>query len=141
MLGVEPGRRRVEIYLRLPAGDLHDLATFLHVTGHGAAWTALETGLVDGLARLAGRRLGVSIACAGDEAPEIALFVSARTLFPTGQGMLAELAPVVATVDQQRWRVGPVTLGLDPTGRALPVAVGFYPQQRRPPSQSDPHVE
>ncbi len=41
---------------------------------------------------------------------------------------------LAATVDHQRWRVGAVTLGLDPTGQALPTAVGFYPHQRWEPS-------
>jgi hypothetical protein len=137
MLGVEPLRGRTEIYLRLPDCDIHDLASFLHATGHGGAWHGLRTGLPDGLARLTGRRLGVSIACGAAGPPDVALFVSARTLFPTKPAMLAGIAPVATVVDRQPWLAGAVTLGLDPTGRGLPVAVGFYPRGRRRPRRCE----
>jgi hypothetical protein len=131
MLGVEPARGRHELYLRPPAGDVLDLLAFLHVTGHEWALMALEAGLVDGLARLAGRTLGLSIALAPGVPPELALFVPARMLFPTRPEMLTDLVPALAGLDLRGWRPSGVTLGLDPSGRHVPAAVGLCPSNAK----------
>jgi hypothetical protein len=138
MLGVDPSAGKIELYLRLPDRDPAGLAPFLHSVGHGRAVGALERGLVDGLRRLAGRRLGLSIAAGGGPGLELALFVTARTLFAVEPDMLLNIAPQLRGLDG-RWRPGPVTLGLDPSGRHLPVAVGLAPwgpDSRRTPSAS-----
>ncbi|WP_182883795.1 hypothetical protein [Microbispora sp. H10949] len=141
MLGVEPARGRTEVYVRLPEVDPLDLLPFLHATGHGAALGAVERGLADGLGRLRGRRLGLSVARGSDGATELALFASARTLFPAGPAMLSALVngmvngmvsgPVNAMLSGAAgtgaWRAGLVTLGLDPEGRRLRTSVGISP--------------
>lgn len=123
MLGIEPARHRTELYLRLPDADPVELAPALHALGHGAALTALDRGLPDGLRRLRGRRLGLSLAW---RPLELALFVPAYTLFPAVPELLGDVAPQVAGLDL-RWRPGAVTLGLDPAGRTMPVRVGLAP--------------
>lgn len=131
MLGVEPARGRTEVYVRLPTVEPPALLPFLHATGHGAALGAVERGLVDGLGRLRGRRLGLSVAHAAGGTTEIALFASARTLFPAEPAMLADLVPGLVPGIQQvtagGWRPGLVTLGLDPEGRSLRASVGVSP--------------
>lgn len=131
MLGVEPDRKRTEIYLGLPAIDALDLLPFLYVTGHASALGALERGLPDGLRRLTGRRLGLSVAFGTDNALELALFTSARTLFAVEPAQLVQLAPHFARLNSNRGRPGPVTIVLDPSGRCLPVAVGWSSAARR----------
>ncbi|GLX10724.1 hypothetical protein [Microbispora sp. NBRC 16548] len=125
MLGVEPARGRTEVYVRLPAVDPLALLPFMYATGHGAALGGVERGLADGLGRLRGRRLGLSVARESDGATELALFASARTLFPAEPAMLAAL--VRGLGDGGTWRVGLVTLGLDPEGRGLRTTVGISP--------------
>lgn len=127
MLGIEPAAERVELYLRLADRGPAQLAPFLHAVGHQDALGALDRGLVDGLRRLYGRRLGLSLAAGPDPGLELALFVTARTLYAVKPAMLLDIAPQLTGLDP-RWQPGPVTLGLDPTGRRLPVAVGLAPR-------------
>ena len=67
MIGVEPARDRIEIYLRLPAVDPDDLRPLLTAACHAHGLDALERSLPDGKRRLAGRRLGVSLAIGAAE--------------------------------------------------------------------------
>ncbi|MBO4273921.1 hypothetical protein, partial [Microbispora triticiradicis] len=129
MLGAEPVRGRTEVYVRLPEVDPLDLLPFLHATGHGAALGAVERGLADGLGRLRGRRLGLSVARGSDGATELALFASARTLFPAEPAMLSALVNgmVSGAAGTGAWRAGLVTLGLDPEGRSIRTSVGISP--------------
>lgn len=116
MLGVEPARHRTELYFRLPAVDFDHLLPFLRATGHAEAPRGLEEGLPDGLRRLSGRRLGLSIAWAADGPVELALFVSARTLFPGHPRGLLGLTPYLTGLSA---RPCLVTLVLDPAGRTV----------------------
>ncbi|MFM9443883.1 hypothetical protein [Streptomyces acidiscabies] len=100
---------------RLPAAGLDDLLPFLRATGHAEAPRALEEGLPDGLRRLSGRRLALSVAWTADGPLELALFVTARTLFPGHPQGLLELAPCL------------VTLLLDPAGRTVSTRTSVCP--------------
>ncbi|MGA4844261.1 hypothetical protein [Streptomyces sp. G45] len=124
MLGVEPARQRTELYLRLPATGLDDLLPFLHVTGHAEALRGLETGLPDGVRRLAGRRLGLSVAWTAEGPLELALFVTARTLFPGHPRGLLKLAPYLTGLTA---RPCLVTLLLDPAGRTVSTRASVCP--------------
>lgn len=133
MVGVEPSRNRTEVYLALPAVDPLHLLPFLLASGHASALSGLERGLPDGLRRLAGRRLGLSVAFGKDDALELALFTSARTLFAMEPAQLVEVAPHIGELDSDHGRAGMVTIGLDPSGRGMPVGVGWSPRRRRSP--------
>ena len=130
MLGVEPAADRVELYLRLPALDPDELAAVLAGIGHAPAAAALDRGLPDGLRRLYGRRVGLSLADRGDAGAEIALFVTARTLFPAGPELLEALAPQVAGLDA-RFRPAAVTLAPHGPRGELVAAVGVAPVRAR----------
>lgn len=126
MLGVELARCRMEGYVRLPIG-----APFLHVTGHEAAWSALREGPA-GRARPGGRtparrESGVlRERAAGRRAVRVG-----PDAHPVRPELLAGLVPGTAGLDAERWRVGSVTLGLDPAGRALPAVVVLCPHRTR----------
>jgi hypothetical protein len=124
MLGVEPVRGRLEIYVRLPTLDPDDLRPLLRAAGHAHGLDALERGLPDGKRRLAGRRLGISLALGATESVEVALFVSARSLFPAAPEMLHGLIPAIARIPEALARLTLVTLGLDPRGDEVSCAVG-----------------
>ncbi|MFI5959350.1 hypothetical protein [Cryptosporangium sp. NPDC051539] len=139
MLGLEPATGRTELYVRLPALDPPEVTAMLHALGRPDAAHTLEANLVDGLHRLAGRKLGLSLAAGpplpigpplptgSDRAPlDLALFVTARTLFPFDPAMLDVLAPQVSTL-RRRWRPGPVTLAPITSSHRLPAAVGMAP--------------
>ncbi|MEX5710281.1 hypothetical protein AB1484_18720 [Parafrankia sp. FMc6] len=113
MLGVEPGRARHELYLRLPDVDALDLVPFLHALGSPGALAGAAGGLPDGLRRLAGRRLGLSVAWSGGEVTSLTFFVSARSLFPAAPGALRALVPDLGRVRDDRVRRALV--GLTPT--------------------------
>jgi len=124
MIGVEPARSRIEIYLRLPTLEPDDLRPLLSAAGHAHGLDALERRLPDGKRRLAGRRLGISLAIGAAESVEVALFVSARSLFPAAPEMLRGLVPAIASVPESLVRLTLVTLGLDPEGDGVSFAVG-----------------
>jgi hypothetical protein len=124
MLGVEPERGRIEIYLRLPTLDTDDLRPLLSAAGHAQALGALQRHLPDGTQRLAGRRLGISLASGATESIEVALFVSARTLFPAAPDMLHTLVPAITHLPETLARLTLVTLSLDPQGAGVSFAVG-----------------
>jgi hypothetical protein len=125
ILGFEPSTGKTELYARLPSIDPIDLLPFLNETDHTSALTALNRHLPDGLDRLTGRRLGISISWTHEPHLELALFVSARTLFPGAPEALSELVPSLPAIDNCRF--GLVTFRLDPTGRTLPAAIGLSP--------------
>ncbi|MFI8930567.1 hypothetical protein ACIG3E_23160 [Streptomyces sp. NPDC053474] len=129
LLGVEPARKRTELYVRLPASGLDDLLPFLRSTGHLKAPRGLEEGLPDGVRRLSGRRLGLSIAWAADGPLELALFVTARTLFPGHPRGLLGLAPYLTGLSA---RPCLVTLVLDPAGRTVSTRTSVCPWPVRP---------
>jgi hypothetical protein len=133
MLGVEPARGRIEIYVWLPTLDPDDLRPLLRAAGHAHGLDALEHRLPDGQRRLAGRRLGISLATGTTESVEVALFVSARTLFPAAAERLHGLVPAIARMPETLARPTLVTLGLDPQGDAVSCAVGvtIAPAARR----------
>jgi hypothetical protein len=124
MIGVEPGRGRIEIYLRLPIIDPDDLRPLLSAAGHAHGLDALERSLPDGTRRLAGRRLGISLASGAIESIEVALFVSARSLFPATPEMLHRLIPAIASLPEALARLTLVTLRLEPQGAGVSFAVG-----------------
>jgi hypothetical protein len=124
MIGIEPARNRVEIYLRLRAIEPDDLRPLLSAAGHMYGLDALERTLPDGKRRLAGRRLGISLAVGAAEPVEVALFVSARSLFPAAPEMLRALVPAIGSVPETFGRLTLVTLGLDPKGDRVSFAVG-----------------
>jgi hypothetical protein len=124
MLGIEPGRGRIEIYLRLPIIAADDLRPLLSAAGHANGLDALACSLPDGTRRLAGRRLGISLASGATEAIEVALFVSARSLFPAAPEILRELVPAISSLPETLARLTLVTLRLDPHGAGVSFAVG-----------------
>ena len=124
MLGVEPARNRIEIYIRLPMLDVDDLRPLLDAAGYAHGLNALERNLPDGKRRLAGRRLGVSVAIANETSIDVALFASARSLFPGAPEVLRKLVPAVARISASPARLTLVTLGLDPKSHAMSCAVG-----------------
>ena len=124
MLGVEPERGRIEFYLRLPTIEPDDLRPLLSAAGHTHGLDALERSLPDGTRRLAGRRLGISLASGATEPIEVALFVSARSLFPAAPEMLRGLVPAIASLPETLARLTLVTLRLDPQGAGVSFAVG-----------------
>ncbi|MFT3801357.1 MAG: hypothetical protein QM766_09085 [Burkholderiaceae bacterium] len=136
MLGIEPARGRTEIYLRLPASDIESLLPLASAVGQPNALAALDRHLPDGRRRLAGRRLGASLAWSAGAGFEIAIFVSARTLFPGAPELLHRLAPKSRAIEAVRGRHGLVSIGLDPAGASLRLAVGLAPacpaRRRRP---------
>jgi hypothetical protein len=124
MIGIEPGRSRIEIYLRLPALEFDDLRPLLSAAGHVHGLDALACRLPDGMRRLAGRRLGISLASGATTAIEVALFVSARSLFPAAPEMLRGLVPALANLPETLARLTLVTLSLAPQGAGVSFAVG-----------------
>jgi hypothetical protein len=124
MIGIEPGRDRLEIYLRLPTLAPDDLRPLLSAAGHVHGLDALEHRLPDGTRRLAGRRLGISLASGATASIEVALFVSARSLFPAAPDMLRRLVPAIASLPETLARPTLVTLRLDPQGAGVSCAVG-----------------
>jgi hypothetical protein len=124
MIGIEPARARLELYLRLPRIDLEDLRPLLRAAGQPRGLERLEHALPDGLRRLAGRQLGISVAQGDGGSIEVALFVSARTLFPGAPGLLRELIPDIGPALGDPARPTLVTLGLDPEGEGVSFAVG-----------------
>lgn len=140
ILGIQPARERRELYVRLPAIDVVDLLPFLHTVGHPEALAVLNRHLPDGIRRLAGRRLGLSAAWSEGEDDgdtiALALFASARTLFPvsptSGSGVhdpLASCVPTLHGVDgaQPGVRRGLVAMGLEPGRDELYISVGLVP--------------
>jgi hypothetical protein len=131
MLGVEPARERVEIYLRLPGIELNDLRPLMNAAGLVHAISALERHLPGGARRLSGRRLGISVAAGAQSRVEVALFVSARTLFP---GATAELAKSIGVGDRLltgATRLTMVTLGINPESDRVAVRAGITVDRRR----------
>lgn len=113
MIGIEPARERVEAYLRLGTTDVEDLRPMLRAAGHPRGLEALDRGLPDGLRRLAGRRLGISFAAAAGEPVALALFASARSLFPGSPELVTQLVPPIARVPASLARLTLVTIELD----------------------------
>jgi hypothetical protein len=138
MIGVEPARRRIELYLRLPTLDLDDLRPLLSAAGHAQGSDVIERSLPDGKRRLAGRRLGISLAVGEAEAIEVALFVSARSLFPAAPEMLRGLIPAIASVPETLARLTLVTLGLKSEGGSASFAVGVTSVPTRPSNTVGP---
>ncbi|SEG86469.1 hypothetical protein SAMN04489712_11991 [Thermomonospora echinospora] len=127
MFGIEPATGKSELYARLPITDPLDLMPFLHAAGHLRALNGVRDRLPGGLDRLAGRRLGVSVAWTPDTADlELCLFVTARTLFPGAPELLGPLVPRMPALEGRR--LGSVTLRLDPTGRTLSTALALSPR-------------
>ncbi len=130
MIGVEPARRRCEIYLRLPTSDPEDLRPFLNAAGYAHGLPALAQRLPDGLKRLVGRKLGISLAVGVEDVIQVSLFVSARTLFPSAPELLSTLIPVLTKIPQQGVRLTLVTLSLDPASENVSLAVGVTMDMR-----------
>lgn len=132
LLGLEPGagterRGRVEAYWRLPGGALERLAPLFAVAGHPRALAGLERDLPDGHRRLAGRRLGLSAAWSDPDPagpPELAVFVSARSLFPGDALALARWLPLALPTLRGPVRAGLVSLALRADGGPLRAALG-----------------
>jgi len=129
LLGIEPARGRTEIYLRLPTSNIESLVPLAGAASlaHGLT-TALDRHLPDGRRRLAGRRLGASLAWSADGTFEIALFASARTLFPGAPEILHRLVPTSRAAEAVHGRYGLVTIGFEPDGASLRLAVGLVPR-------------
>jgi hypothetical protein len=130
MIGIEPARERVEVYFRLPALDAEDLRPVFRAAGCDRALQALERCLPDGTRRLAGRRLGLSVAVDGDSRTEAAVVVSARTLFPACPDMLAELVPALGCVPMQVARPTLVTMRVPAGGENVGFVVGLTYRRR-----------
>jgi hypothetical protein len=147
MIGFEPLGGRAELYFRLPGFDREALRRFFTAAGHAYALGALERCLPDGLRRLIGRRLGASVAIGEDGTIDLALFVSARTLFPGAPELLATLIPVMARLPAPLARPTLVTLRLDPVDRRVAYAVGITVSARMsnlgsgPPALGGPGAE
>jgi hypothetical protein len=127
MVGIEPSSGKVELYLRLPALD-HPLPFSLRMA---LPWVeeALGRTLPDGMRRLAGRRLGMSVALRGGEL-DFALFASARTLFPARPDMLRHLVPTLR-IEAGPLRTGLLTIGFDRAAENLAFGVGVSPLRVR----------
>jgi hypothetical protein len=110
--------------LRLPIIEPDDLRPLFSAAGHVSALDALEHSLPDGTRRLVGRRLGASLASGATESIEVALFVSARSLFPAAPEMLRRLIPAIANLPETLARLTLVTLSLNPQGTGVSCAVG-----------------
>jgi hypothetical protein len=136
MIGIEPARERVEVYFRLPALDTEDLRPVFRAAGCDRALQALEQCLPDGTRRLAGRRLGLSVAVDGYSRTEAAIVVSARTLFPACPDMLAALVPALYHVPMQVARPTLVTMRVPADGEDVGFVVGVT--CRRPPDDAEP---
>ena len=136
MIGVEPERGRIEIYLRLPTLETDDLRPLLSAAGHAHGLDTLQCNLPDGTQRLAGRRLGISLASGATESIEVALFVSARSLFPAAPEMLRRLVPAITSLPETLARLTLVTLSLEPQGAEVAFAVGvtIAPADHRKPT-------
>jgi hypothetical protein len=137
MIGVEPARHRIEVYWRLPVLDPEDLRPLLVAAGHPGGVEVLDGHLPDGTRRLAGRRLGISLARGDDQSMEVALFASARTLFPAAPECLRALVPALARLPPDLARVTLVTLRLIPDGHGLSFAVGVTAASGRPTGPTD----
>lgn len=129
MYGVSPARRRGELYFRLPDVEAIDLLPFLRATGHTGLLDVLRASLPDGLRRLSGRRLGLSISWKADGSTEPTLIVSARTLFPGHPAGLLQLAPQLSVLGAHFGGLRPcgVTLAPHPTRFEVLAAVGLCP--------------
>ncbi|WP_158895895.1 hypothetical protein [Amycolatopsis anabasis] len=133
ILAVDAPMRRIELYARLPVADLTELTSLFHALDCPGALRCLGR-LPDGLGRLRGRRLGLSVATESNidtsESPrdgsELTLFVTARTMFPTASDLLPTLAPQISGITRTQ-RPGLVTLRLDPDGGSPAIAVGVTP--------------
>ena len=125
MIGVEPARERVELYFRLPVVAADDLRPLTFAAGQPHALEALQAVLPDGLRRLAGRRLGISVAAERTGALELALFASARTMFPGAPEMLHRLIAAIAQVPRTLARPTLVTMRVDPSAEGVSFATGL----------------
>jgi hypothetical protein len=134
MIGIEPARDRIEAYLRLPTLDPDDLRPLLTAAGHPNGLEALGRSLPEGTRRLLGRRLGISLATGAAGSIEVALFVSARSLFPGATEMLQRLVPAIARLPDGLARLTLVTLSLAPGGDAVSFAVGVTIARARTPA-------
>lgn len=97
-IGVSPLRSRVELYVGLPMIGIEDLRPALTAAQYPWAIDAIAGVLPDGLRRLAGRRLGISLACGPDNQIEFTVFASARTLFPGATEYIGALVPRLADI-------------------------------------------
>jgi hypothetical protein len=129
MIGSEPGYGRLELYCRLPAVDPEDLRPVLRAAGCAHGLEALDASLPDGTRRLAGRRLGLSVAIGSGPTPEITVFVSARSLFPGSSWMLQSLLPAFATFSSCAARPTLVAMRLSASTSAVTFAVGLTTRQ------------
>jgi len=97
-IGVSPIRSRVELYVGLPMIGIDDLRPALTAAQYPWAVDAIARVLPDGLRRLAGRRLGISLACGPDNQIEFTVFGSVRTLFPGATEYIGALVPRLADI-------------------------------------------
>jgi len=136
MIGVEPALGRIEIYLRLPVFESDDLRPLLNAAGHPHGLDALESSLPDGMRRLAGRRIGISLASTAPQSVEVALFASARSLFPAAPDLLCQLIPALTTLPETLARPTLVTMRLNAEKDHVSFAVGITVSPEADPSRS-----
>lgn len=133
MLGIEPGQGRIEVYVSLPRLHPDDLHSILLTMKQPDAMASLDAMLPDGVARLRGRKLGLSVAVGPGSVPEVALFATARTLFPGDHHAVSRLVP--PWKDLPACRLGMLTMALGQGGRGLRFAVGVAPPDPPTPGQ------
>jgi hypothetical protein len=123
--GIEPGRSRRELYVAPPVVELEQLLPALHTLRHPDSLACLERALPDGLARLRGRRLGLSVTHDGRDSLEVSIFVAVRSLFPGDPDRIVALFPAAAPMLKAGLRPTLLTILPDPAARGVGMAAGF----------------
>ena len=123
--GIEPARSRRELYIALPVIEPECLLPTLHALGYPDGLACIERSLPDGLARLRGRRLGLSATHDGHDRLEVSIFVAIRSLFPAEPDRIAGVFPAAAAMIEVGFRPTLLTIMPDPAGGDVAMAAGF----------------
>jgi len=123
--GIEPARSRRELYIAPPVIEPERLLPPLHALGRPDDLACIERALPDGLARLRGRRLGLSVAHDGKGRLEVSIFVAVRSLFPGEPDRITGLFPAAAPMIEAGFRPTLLTIVPDPAAGGVVMAAGF----------------
>jgi hypothetical protein len=123
-IGVSPLISRVELYVGLPMIGIDDLRPAFTAARCPWAVEAIARVLPDSLRRLAGRRLGISLASGPDSQIDFTVFGSVRTLFPGATECIGALVPRLADISGTIVRPTIFAMTLQPNPERVALGVG-----------------
>jgi hypothetical protein len=129
---VSPLLSRVEVYVGLPMIRIDDLRPAFTAAQCPWAVDAIACTLPDSLRRLAGRRLGVSLASGPDNQIDFTIFGSVRTLFPGATECIGALVPRLADIPFTIVRPTIFAMTLQPNREHVALGVGVTHRASRP---------